>query len=108
MNLSAFIQGCYYRSLLQTWLPEEGIYPKRVLEFGTIEAILACVKSGMGTAIMMKSFIQDYEHSFVLTPLPESFSKVPTTFIVRKDTFFSGALRKFIERIIDTSNILNN
>ncbi|PEY39577.1 LysR family transcriptional regulator [Bacillus cereus] len=99
MNLLAFSPGCYYRNLLEKWLHEEGIFPKRVLEFGTIEAILACVKSGMGTAIMIKSFIQDYEHSFVLTPLPESFSRVPTTFIVRKDTFYSGALRKFTDRI---------
>ena len=42
MNLLAFSHGCYYRNLLQDWLQEEGISPKRVLEFGTIEAILAC------------------------------------------------------------------
>ncbi|MDF2086457.1 LysR family transcriptional regulator [Bacillus pseudomycoides] len=104
MNLLAFSQGCYYRSLLEKWLHEEGIYPKRVLEFGTIEAILACVKSGMGTAIMIKSIIQDHQHSLALTPLPESFSRVSTTFIVRKDTFHSGALRKFIDRITDSSS----
>ncbi|PFN05272.1 LysR family transcriptional regulator [Bacillus cereus] len=99
MNLLAFSQGCYYRNLLESWLHEEGIYPKRVLEFGTIEAILACVKSGMGIAIMIKSIIREHGHSLALTPLPERFSKAPTTFIVRKDTFHSGALRKFIEKI---------
>ncbi|WP_459500228.1 LysR family transcriptional regulator [Bacillus sp. C1] len=102
MNVLAFSKGCYYRSLLENWLHKEGIYPKRVLEFGTIEAILACVKSGMGIAIMIKSLIQDHEHSFVFTSLPESFSRVPTTFIVRKDTFYSGALRKFIDKITNT------
>ncbi|MCI0765250.1 LysR family transcriptional regulator [Bacillus sp. TL12] len=107
MNLLAFSQGCYYRNLLENWLHEEGIYPKRVLEFGTIEAILACVKSGMGIAIMIKSIIQDYEHSLVLTSLPESFSKVPTTFIVRKDIFYSGALRKFIDRVTNTSYLID-
>ncbi|KEK22695.1 LysR family transcriptional regulator [Bacillus gaemokensis] len=101
MNLLAFSQGCYYRNLLEKWLHEKGIFPKRVLEFGTIEAILACVKSGMGIAIMMKSIIQNHEHSFTLTSLPESFSKVPTTFIMRKDTFYSSALRKLIDMITD-------
>ncbi|PEB51131.1 LysR family transcriptional regulator [Bacillus pseudomycoides] len=105
MNILAFSKGCYYRNLLEKWLYEEGIYPKRVLEFGTIEAILACVKSGMGIAIMIKSLIQDHEHSLALTPLPKSFSRVPTTFIVRKDTFYSGALRKFIDRITNASGI---
>ncbi|MBO1582428.1 LysR family transcriptional regulator [Bacillus sp. XF8] len=106
MNLLAFSQGCYYRSLLEKWLHEKGIYPKRILEFGTIEAILACVKSGMGTAIMIKSIVQDHEHSLVLTPLPKSFSKVPTTFIVQKDIFYSGALRKLIDMIASTSYII--
>ena len=105
MNILAFSKGCYYRNLLEKWLYEEGMYPKRVLEFGTIEAILACVKSGMGIAIMIKSLIQDHEHSLALTPLPKNFSRVPTTFIVRKDTFYSGALRKFIDRITDTSGM---
>ena len=58
MNLLAFSHGCYYRSLLEDWLQEEDISPKRVLEFGTIEAILACVKSSMGVAIMMKSILK--------------------------------------------------
>ncbi|MBY0596386.1 LysR family transcriptional regulator [Bacillus bingmayongensis] len=103
MNLLAFSPGCYYRRLLEKWLHEEGIFPKRMLEFGTIEAILACVKSGMGTAIMIKSIVQDHEHSLVLTPLPKSFSKVSTAFIVRKDIFYSGALRKLIDMIASTS-----
>ncbi|EMA6343524.1 LysR family transcriptional regulator [Bacillus cytotoxicus] len=99
MNLLAFSQGCYYRNLFEKWAYEKGIIPKRVLEFGTIEAILACVKSGMGVAIMIKSLIQNNEHPFELTLLPKSVSKVPTMFIVRKDTFYSNALRKFIDKI---------
>ncbi|MCW9132598.1 LysR family transcriptional regulator [Bacillus paramycoides] len=99
MNLLAFSQGCYYRKLLENWLQEEGISPKRILEFGTIEAIIACVKSGMGTAIMTKSIIQNYEHDLSLNILPNNFNKVPTTFITRKDIFHSAALQKFMEMI---------
>ncbi|MGW5981371.1 LysR family transcriptional regulator [Bacillus mycoides] len=99
LNLLAFSQGCYYRKLLENWLQEEGISPKRILEFGTIEAILACVKSGMGAAIMMKSIIPDYEHGVSLNTLPNHFKKVPTTFITRKDIFHSAALQQFMEMI---------
>ncbi|MGE7880398.1 LysR family transcriptional regulator [Bacillus sp. NPDC094077] len=97
MNLLAFSHGCYYRSLLENWLQEEEISPKRVLEFGTIEAILACVKSGMGIAIMMKSILNGHTHDISFNPLPNSFKKVPTTFITRKDIFHSAALQKFME-----------
>ena len=75
MNLLAFSHGCYYRSLLEDWLQEEDISPKRVLEFGTIEAILACVKSSMGVAIMMKSILKGHEHDVSFNPLPNSFKK---------------------------------
>ncbi|MGE7630808.1 LysR family transcriptional regulator [Bacillus paramycoides] len=99
MNLLAFSHGCYYRSLLENWLQEEGISPKRVLEFGTIEAILACVKSGMGVAIMTKSILNVHAHDVSFNPLPNNFKKVPTTFITRKDIFHSAALQKFMETI---------
>ncbi|HDV8362191.1 MULTISPECIES: LysR family transcriptional regulator [Bacillus] len=97
MNLLAFSHGCYYRNLLEDWLQEEGISPKRVLEFGTIEAILACVKSGMGIAIMMKSILSGHKHDISFNPLPNNFKKVPTTFITRKDIYHSAALQKFME-----------
>ncbi|KAB2439377.1 LysR family transcriptional regulator [Bacillus luti] len=97
MNLLAFSHGCCYRSLLEDLLQEEGISPKRVLEFGTIEAILACVKSSMGVAIMMKSILKGHEHDLSFNPLPNNFKKVPTTFITRKDIYHSAALQKFME-----------
>ncbi|PEX95072.1 LysR family transcriptional regulator [Bacillus cereus] len=99
MNLLAFSHGCYYRSLLEDWLQEEDISPKRVLEFGTIEAILACVKSNMGVAIMMKSILKGHEHNLSFNPLPNKFKNVPTTFITRNDIFRSAALQKFMEMI---------
>ncbi|MEJ9148971.1 LysR substrate-binding domain-containing protein, partial [Bacillus thuringiensis] len=101
MNLLAFSHGCYYRNLLENWLQEEGISPKRVLEFGTIEAILACVKSGMGVAIMMKSILNGHKHDISFNPLPNSFKKVPTTFITRKDIYHSAALQKFMEMTLN-------
>lgn len=94
MNLLAFSSGCAYRHTLEMLLTKEGVFPKRILEFGTIEAIIGCVKAGMGVAIMMKSIVSNY-NSLTLTPLPEPYRKVPTFFITRKDAFVSAALREF-------------
>lgn len=99
VTMLAFGNGCHYRNKVEKWLKEEGIYPKRVLEFGTIEAIIGCVKAGMGIAVMVKSIVKDHEQSLTLTALPEKYSKVPTYFIMRKDVLFSGALQKFVEMI---------
>ena len=84
MNLLAFSHGCYYRNLLEDWLQEEGISPKRVLEFGTIEAILACVKSGIGIAIMMKSILSGHKHDISFNPLPNSFKKFLLLLLLEK------------------------
>ena len=84
MNLLAFSHGCYYRNLLEDWLQEEGISPKRVFEFGTIEAILACVKSGMGIAIMMKSILNGHKHDISFNPLPNSFKKFLLLLLLEK------------------------
>ena len=48
MNLLAFSHGCYYRSLLEDWLQEEDISPKRVLEFGTIRSYTCMCKIKYG------------------------------------------------------------
>lgn len=99
ISLLAFSQGCYYRAMLEKWLHREGIYPKRVLEFGTIEAIIGCVKAGMGIAVMIKAIIEENDHGLILTPLPEGYLRVPTSFITRKDLCYSAAIREFIEMI---------
>ncbi|GAB6425295.1 hypothetical protein bcgnr5390_09310 [Bacillus luti] len=59
--------------------------------------LLACVKSSMGVAIMMKSILKGHEHDLSFNPLPNNFKKVPTTFITRKDINHSAALQKFME-----------
>lgn len=51
----------------------------------------------MGVAIMMKSILKGHEHDVSFNPLPNSFNKVPTTFITRNDIFRSAALQKFME-----------
>ncbi|MDQ0247834.1 DNA-binding transcriptional LysR family regulator [Bacillus fengqiuensis] len=96
-NMLVFGDGCHYRDVLESWMEEEGIYPKRTLKFGTIEAIIGCVKAGMGIAVMVQSVLKDHQQSLYVTPLPEKYAKVPTHFIMRKDVLLSAAFRKFVE-----------
>ncbi|TGA98985.1 LysR family transcriptional regulator [Sporolactobacillus shoreae] len=93
-NLIVFSHGCSYRSNLEKWLHEEAIFPQRILEFGSIEAIIGCVKAGMGIAVMMKAIVDDPE--LVQIPLPEKYASVPTQFITRKDSYISPALQEFL------------
>ncbi|MFJ7941874.1 LysR substrate-binding domain-containing protein [Peribacillus sp. NPDC096622] len=89
-NMLVFGDGCHYRDALESWMEEEGIYPKRTLKFGTIEAIIGCIKAGMGIAVMVQSVLKDHQQSLHVTPLPEKYAKVPTHFIMRKDVMLSA------------------
>ncbi|WP_346426532.1 LysR substrate-binding domain-containing protein [Bacillus cereus] len=94
-----YSRDCFFRNRVDKWLKEAGIYPKRVIEFGTNEAINGCVKARMGIAVMVKSILKDHEQSLTMTDLPEKYSKVPTYYIMRKDVLFSAALQRFVEMI---------
>jgi DNA-binding transcriptional LysR family regulator len=51
-TLVAFPQGCSYRRRLIEWLAESGASPRRLLEFSSYHAIVACVAAGSGVAIV--------------------------------------------------------
>lgn len=98
-NLLVFSHGCYYRNRLEKWLHEEGIYPRRILEFGTVEAIIGCVKAGMGMAIMIEAILKKQDPGLVRIPLPDKYATVPTYFITKKDSEASAALHEFAKII---------
>ena len=50
-TLIAFAEGCSYRKRVGKWLATESIAPDRVLEFGSYQAIIACVAAGTGFAV---------------------------------------------------------
>jgi len=57
-TLIVFPNGCAYRRRLQAWLATDGIVPDRVLELGSYHAIVACIASGTGIAIVPRSVLQ--------------------------------------------------
>lgn len=53
----AFPAGCAYRRRLQAWLAEDGMAPETVLELASYHAIVACVASGTGVALVPRSVL---------------------------------------------------
>jgi DNA-binding transcriptional LysR family regulator len=56
--LIAFASGCSYRKRLEAWLGRGESAPRRVMEFGSYHAIVACVCAGAGVAIVPRSVLE--------------------------------------------------
>src|SRR3982075_1820627 len=56
-SLIAFPEGCAYRRVLQRWIGRENLAALRVLELNSYHAIVACVASGTGIALVPGSVL---------------------------------------------------
>ena len=99
LTLLVLHKGCFYREKLKHWLHEEGVIPSKVMEFGSLDALMGCIAAGLGVTLLPLSIVQRYSYLEEVThyPIPEKFSLVDTLFIYRTDATFSTPLIKFIE-----------
>ncbi|MCW5625602.1 MAG: LysR family transcriptional regulator [Burkholderiales bacterium] len=56
----AFHRGCHYRKAAEHWLTDAGVSPRKVLEFGSFQAILSCAAAGVGFAVVPESILLDW------------------------------------------------
>jgi len=56
-TLIAFQNGCSYRKRMEEWLGASAVMPSRALEFGSYQAMIACVAAGTGYALVPKSLL---------------------------------------------------
>jgi DNA-binding transcriptional LysR family regulator len=56
-SLIAFPEGCAYRRVLLRWLGRDSLATLRVLELNSYHAIVACVASGTGVALVPESVL---------------------------------------------------
>ncbi len=91
--------GCSYRLRLVEVLARRGIVAPRLLEFGTIEAILGCVAAGLGVTLLPRRLVAQAQHAGRVKAhdLPPRDALVETLFIRRRDTALSSPLRAFLE-----------
>jgi DNA-binding transcriptional LysR family regulator len=108
-SLSAYLQkndlrivvlraGCSYRLMLEGWLAHRGIVGVRLLEFGTLEAIIGCVEAGLGMTLLPEALVGPVwrDERVAVHPLPNDYGEVDTLFIRRRDCLQSSALGAFL------------
>jgi DNA-binding transcriptional LysR family regulator len=90
--------GCSYRQRLEALLARRGVAVKRVLEFGTLEAIFGCVAAGLGITLLPRALIGPVwaAGQVNLHALAAEDARVETVFIRRREGFASSALKAFL------------
>ena len=83
-SLIAFPDGCAYRRVLQRWLGHDVFATKRMLELGSYHAIVACVASGAGIALVPESVLDTMPQTPVRRhALPKAMADITTPLVWR-------------------------
>jgi DNA-binding transcriptional LysR family regulator len=92
--------GCSYRQRLEAILASRGVVGVRVLEFGTLEAILGCVAAGLGITLLPRSIAgARWRDELAVHGLPPAEARVETLFVRRRGSFVSSALAAFLDGV---------
>ena len=84
-SLIAFPEGCSYRRVLQRWLGRDSLATLRVLELNSYHAIVACVASGTGIALVPESVLDTMPNTHVLRhAIPKAQTHITTPLIWRR------------------------
>ena len=96
-----FRLGCSYRQRLDTLLTSLGAPTPEPLEFGSIEAIIACVSAGVGVTLLPRGVVANAarEGLVAVHELSPQLAEVETVFVRRLDGYFSSALSTFLHRV---------
>ena len=91
--------GCSYRQRLEDVLARRGVVGVRLLEFGTLDAILGCVVAGLGLTLLPRSVVAPAwrRREVAIHALPPADARVETLFVRRRDGFVSSALAAFLD-----------
>lgn len=83
-SLIAFPEGCAYRRVLQRWLGRKSLATLRVLELNSYHAIVACVASGTGIALIPESVLDIMPAAHVLRhAIPKAQADITTPLVWR-------------------------
>ncbi|WP_276735195.1 LysR family transcriptional regulator [Bacillus sp. (in: firmicutes)] len=96
-----FGAGCSHRARVKRLLEEAGIQNQKIIEFGTLEAIVRGVSAGLGTALLPKSAVDCYEQrtNVWIHQLPAAYQDLEIVFIYRKDFFITSAFQRFMDEV---------
>lgn len=93
-----FRQGCHYRMRLDRFLGQCGVVRTAALEFGSIEAILACVGAGVGVTMLPRSVLDIawQREQVMMHALPDAHGRTETLFVRLQDAYVTRALQAFV------------
>ncbi|WP_042163394.1 LysR family transcriptional regulator [Paenibacillus gorillae] len=99
--LLLFNKGCGYRERLESWLKDEGIIPKQIMQFGSFDTIIGSITAGIGVTIVPKSSVRRLIDDETISgySIPKPYNEVTTVFICKKDSYLTHTLRSFIEEL---------
>lgn len=88
-TLFAFRPGCSYRIRFENWFRDAGVQPGNVMEIQSYHAMLACVASGAGLALLPAAVLAQMPgHERVRQhPLPPDMRDTDTRLVWRRDAF---------------------
>lgn len=83
----SFKEGCAYDEFLKNYYIQKGEDIEKSLAFGSLETILACVKSGMGKTLLPTNLVDKlgFTEDLKITKLDKKTAYIPTCLICRKD-----------------------
>lgn len=98
-NIFVFRRGCSYRQRLEQLLARRGVAVARTLEYGSLDAILACVSAGMGLTLLPTDLLRAHGrgHEVSTLALPADEAVVETVFVRRAQVYVSPALTAFLD-----------
>jgi DNA-binding transcriptional LysR family regulator len=89
-----FAAGCSYRGRLEKWYASRGEHIPKVMEFGSIEAIMGCARAEMGITFMPISLLEN--SGLRIQDVSDELARITTYFIRRGDTRLSPVLEAFM------------
>lgn len=86
-TILVFKTGCSYRFQLEKYLRCEGITSYRLMELGSLEAIVGCVAAGLGITLLPEAVYETYAKYYELSykELPQEFAVIDTQLISHKE-----------------------
>lgn len=99
-------EGCSYRTMLETFMQEEGILPREVITMDSLGTLLSNVCAGLGVCLFPRAAVQKIADTQYLKmiPVPEKYTYIQTGFIHRSDLFLTKAVKNFLDMLPHAGN----
>jgi DNA-binding transcriptional LysR family regulator len=93
--------GCSYRQRLEAVLAEMGIVTAEPMEFGSLDAVIACVSAGVGVTLLPKGLVSKArrEGKLALHQLAPEKARAETLFVRRSDAYVSSSMAAFLDLV---------